>query len=109
MRANNCNLQDRLQEGEHEITCYIDIRGGTRSHRAGRGANGKMGSDQTAKSLIDMERKWAEASCTHSLIVQDILADDFQGTSPDGGKRYSKKGAVEEAKKLRRTTRGIAV
>ena len=54
--------------------------------------------DQTAKSLIDMERKWAEASCTHSLIVQDILADDFQGTSPDGGKRYSKKEAVEEAK-----------
>jgi hypothetical protein len=54
--------------------------------------------DQTAKSLIDKERQWAEASCTHSLIVQDILADDFQGTSPDGGKRYSKKEAVEEAK-----------
>jgi len=53
--------------------------------------------DQNAKSLIDMERQWAEASCTHSLIVQDILADDFQGTSPDG-KRYSKKEAVEEAK-----------
>jgi hypothetical protein len=54
--------------------------------------------DQTAKSLIEMERKWAEASCTHSLIVQDILADDFQGTSPDGGKHYSKKEAVEQAK-----------
>ena len=54
--------------------------------------------DQTAKSLIDKERKWAEASCTHSLIVQDILADDFQGTSPDGGRRYSKKDAIEEAK-----------
>jgi len=54
--------------------------------------------DQIAKSLIDMERKWAEAPCTHSLIVQDILADDFQGTSPDGGKRYSKKEAVEKAK-----------
>src|SRR5258708_12606996 len=53
--------------------------------------------DQTAKSLSDMERKWAEASCTHSVVVQDILADDFQGTSPDG-KRYSKKEAVEEAK-----------
>lgn len=53
--------------------------------------------EQTAKSLIDMERQWAEASCTHSVIVQDILADDFQGTSPDG-KRYSKKEAVDEAK-----------
>ena len=53
--------------------------------------------DNTAKSLIDMERQWAEASCTHSLIVQEILADDFQGTSP-GGKLYSKKEAVEEEK-----------
>lgn len=54
-------------------------------------------SDQTAKSLIDMERQWAEAACTHSVIVQTILADDFQGTSPEG-KRYSKLEAVEEAK-----------
>lgn len=54
-------------------------------------------SDQTAKSLIDMERQWAEQACTHSVIVQTILADDFQGTSPDG-KRYSKSEAVEKAK-----------
>ncbi len=53
--------------------------------------------DQTAKSIIDMERQWAEAACTHSVIVQTILADDFQGTSPDG-KRYSKSEAVEQAK-----------
>jgi len=54
-------------------------------------------SDQTAKSLIDMERQWAEAACTHSVVVETILADDFQGTSPDG-KRYSKSEAVERAK-----------
>jgi hypothetical protein len=60
--------------------------------------------NQTAKSLIDMERQWAEASCTHSLIVQDILADDFQGTAPDG-KRYSKKEAVEEAKNSKNEAR----
>jgi hypothetical protein len=52
--------------------------------------------DPTAKSLIDMERQWVESACTHSLIVQDILADDFQGTHD--GKRYSKKEVVEEAK-----------
>ena len=46
-------------------------------------------SDPTAKSLIDMERQWAEQECTHSAIVQTILADDFQGTTPEG-KRYSK-------------------
>ncbi len=54
-------------------------------------------SDQTAKSLIDMERQWAEAACTHSAIVQTILADDFQGTAPNG-KRYSKLEEVETAK-----------
>src|ERR1700751_1006741 len=52
--------------------------------------------DPTAKSLIDMERQWVESACTHSLIVQDILADDFQGTHE--GKRYSKKEVVEQAK-----------
>jgi hypothetical protein len=52
--------------------------------------------DSTAKSLIEMERQWVESPCTHSLIVQDILADDFQGTHD--GKRYSKKEVVEEAK-----------
>jgi len=54
-------------------------------------------SDQTAKSLIDMERQWAEQECTHSMIVQTMLADDFQGTSPEG-KRHSKSEEVEEAK-----------
>jgi hypothetical protein len=54
-------------------------------------------SDQTAKSLIDMERQWAEQECTHSAIEQTILADDFQGTFPDG-KRYSKLEAVERAR-----------
>jgi hypothetical protein len=51
-------------------------------------------SDPTAKSLIDMERQWAEQECTHSMIVQTMLADDFQGTTPEG-KRYSKSEAVE--------------
>ena len=54
-------------------------------------------SDETAKSLIDMERQWAEAGCTPSGIVQSILADDFQGTAPDG-KRYSKSEAIEGEK-----------
>jgi hypothetical protein len=74
------------------------------------GVNAQQGkwaasSDQTAKSLIDMERQWAEAVCTHSLIVQTVLADDFQGTSPDG-KRYSKAEAVEEAKLHKEQARG---
>lgn len=43
----------------------------------------------TAKFLVDAERQWAESACTHNRITESILADDFQGTSPEG-KRYSK-------------------
>lgn len=54
-------------------------------------------SDPAAKMMIDLERQWAETACTHSMVVEKILADDFQGTSPDG-KRYTKSEEVEEAK-----------
>ena len=54
-------------------------------------------SDPTARSLIDMERQWAEVECTHNGIVQTVLADDFEGTSPEG-KRYSKSEAAEGEK-----------
>jgi hypothetical protein len=52
--------------------------------------------DQTAKSLIDMERQWVESGCTHSGIIRTILADDFQGTTD--GSRYSKSEAIEREK-----------
>ncbi len=51
--------------------------------------------DSTAKSLINYERLWAESDCTHNSIIKTILADDFQGTAPDGS-RYSKKEATAE-------------
>ena len=49
--------------------------------------------DTTAKSLIDMERLWAQAACTHNGIEKTILAEDFFGTAPDGA-RYSKQQAI---------------
>ena len=49
--------------------------------------------DATAKALIDMERQWAQAACTHNGIEKTILAEDFYGTAPDGS-RYSKQQAV---------------
>ncbi|HXJ95666.1 MAG TPA: nuclear transport factor 2 family protein [Terriglobia bacterium] len=51
--------------------------------------------DPTAKFMVDAERQWAEAACTHNKIAQSILADDFQGTSPDG-KRYTKSDEVAD-------------
>jgi hypothetical protein len=45
--------------------------------------------NSTAKFMVDSERQWAEANCTNNKTAEQILADDFQGTSPDG-KRYTK-------------------
>ena len=52
--------------------------------------------EPTAKALIELERKWAEAACTHNGIEKTILADDFHGINPKASP-YSKKEAVEEA------------
>ncbi len=51
--------------------------------------------DPVAKELIEQERKWAELACQPSSVVQDAIADDFVGTSPEGG-RYTKKDALAE-------------
>jgi Domain of unknown function (DUF4440) len=45
--------------------------------------------DQTARFIIDMERKWAEGVCVNNGVVAELLADDFQGTSTRG-ERYTK-------------------
>jgi hypothetical protein len=50
--------------------------------------------DETAKHLVAWERQWAEEACTHNGITKTILADDFQGTAPDG-RRYTKSEEVE--------------
>ena len=52
--------------------------------------------DPLAKSLIEMERKWAESGCTHNNIEASILANDFHGVAPDGT-QYDKKQAVQES------------
>lgn len=45
--------------------------------------------DQTAKFMIQMERKWAEGVCVNNGVISELLADDFQGTSTRG-ERYTK-------------------
>src|ERR1035438_7063977 len=58
--------------------------------------------ESTAKSLIDYERQWAEAACTHNGIQKTILAEDFYGTAPNGS-LYSKQQAVADAKTTEET------
>jgi hypothetical protein len=58
----------------------------------------------TAKFMIDAERKWAEAACTHDKIAQTILAEDFQGTSPEG-QRYTKSEEVSDTEDTSKNAR----
>jgi hypothetical protein len=73
---------------------------------AAHGQQGRWGAAEsaTAKFLVDAERQWAEAACTHNQITGKILADDFQGTSPEG-KRYTKSEEVADAADLSKTAR----
>ncbi len=61
----------------------------------GQQAHWAAADDATAKYMIDSERQWAEAQCTHSKIAEKILADDFEGTSPEAT-RYTKAEEVKD-------------
>lgn len=37
------------------------------------------------KRMIEQERIWAEMACGGKSIANDVFADDFQGTAPNGG------------------------
>lgn len=50
--------------------------------------------DPVARYMIDMERQWAESGCTQQPVAKQFLADDFQGTAPDGS-RYNKEQALQ--------------
>lgn len=56
--------------------------------------------DKTAKYMIDMERKWAEGVCVDNGVVDNLLADDFQGTSTQGV-RFTKADELRDEKSTR--------
>jgi uncharacterized protein DUF4440 len=74
---------------------------------AARGQQGQWSAadDTTAKFMVDSERKWAEAACDHNKIAEKILAEDFQGTSPDG-QRYPKSEEVADTADVSKTAEG---
>src|SRR5580692_11751934 len=71
---------------------------------AARGQQGQWAAagNATAKFMVDAERQWAEAACNHNRIAEKILAEDFQGTSPDG-QRYPKSEEVAESADVSKT------
>jgi hypothetical protein len=56
--------------------------------------------DNTAKYIVDMERKWAEGVCADNGVVAKLLADDFQGTSTKG-ERFTKADELRDEKAAR--------
>ena len=49
--------------------------------------------EETVKFMIASEAKWANAACSPQPDLKDVIADDFQGTSPSG-RRYDKAKAI---------------
>jgi hypothetical protein len=49
--------------------------------------------EETVKFIIASEAKWASSACNPQPDLKDIIADDFQGTSPSG-RRYGKDKAI---------------
>ena len=49
--------------------------------------------EETVKFIIAAEAKWANSACGAQPDLKDVIADDFQGTSPSG-RRYGKKDAI---------------
>jgi hypothetical protein len=53
--------------------------------------------DSVAMKLIALDRMWAEANCRPQPGLEEMFADDFLGTAPDGT-RYGKKEATAPLK-----------
>jgi hypothetical protein len=49
--------------------------------------------EETVKFMIAAEAKWANSACSPQPDLKDVIADDFQGTSPSGS-RYDKAKTV---------------
>ena len=49
--------------------------------------------EETVKFMIAAEAKWANSTCNPQPDLKDVIADDFQGTSPSGW-RYGKDEAI---------------
>ena len=48
---------------------------------------------ETVKFIIAAEAKWASSACSPQPDLKNVIADDFQGTSPSG-RRYDKAKAI---------------
>ena len=52
--------------------------------------------DPLVKQFIASEKMWLDADCSHQPGLKDVIADDYQGTAPDG-ERTDKASALSDS------------
>ena len=67
--------------------------GGFASPSVGQESRWGSPGEETVKFIIAAEAKWANSACSPQPDLKDVIADDFQGTSPKGT-RYGKDEAI---------------
>ena len=67
--------------------------GGFASPSVGQESRWGSPREETVKFIIAAEAKWANSACSPQPDLKDVIADDFQGTSPSG-RRYGKNEAI---------------
>ena len=67
----------------------LSLLGGFASLTFGQESRWGSPEEETVKFIIAAEAKWANSACSPQPDLKEIIAEDFQGTSPSG-KRYGK-------------------
>lgn len=58
--------------------------------------------EETVKFIIAAEAKWANSACSPQPDLKEVIADDFQGTSPSGHRYDKAKAIATDTKALER-------
>ena len=58
--------------------------------------------EETVKFIIAAEAKWASSACSPQPDLKEVIADDFQGTSPSGHRYDKAKAITTDTKSLSR-------
>ena len=82
------------------VVAYICLFGPLAMGQQARWADAN---DPTAKSMLDLERKWAETTCDRNDIAKTMLAEDFQGTDTKGN-RFDRATEIADTTNPKRPT-----
>jgi hypothetical protein len=69
------------------------LLGGFASPSFGQESRWGSQGEETVRFIVAAEAKWANSACSPQPDLKDVIADDFQGTSPSG-RRYGKEDAI---------------